>query len=803
LHVTTVIAASILLCWLFLRFSPYPAYRQFISRPYSVRYYDRNGHLLQITPLAGGLRREKPQDVPGRVKNVFVFAEDRRFYCHLGVDGIAILRAFSQNVKGGRNVSGASTITMQLARIIADNARTAETGAGRAQSLRRKTAEAFNALRLEARLSKNEILELYLNSLPFGYNAEGAASAARTFFSAELSMLSPAQIFALAVIPRRPSLYNPLDNPDTCIMAASELQERFANNKKFASTFPLLAQISEDDWKFAASSPRRFNYPFELPHLIRTINTSSPNAPGNTQRMQTTPPLTSHSSLLTSHSLPNGEVHLSIDLALQKQLENAVAGNVARYYSSRLTNGAAIVINNESGEILAWVGSADFNNRDAAGQIDGVTALNQPGSSMKPFLYAMALENGFKPTDVIADIQMNFGEGEIYIPRNFNDRFNGPMLFRAALASSLNIPAVYLLYRLGVINYTRQLLSLGFDSLEQTAQDAGLGLALGNAPVSLLELVRGFSVFPRDGVYLPLTWELQSEAGEEVRGKKPAGAKEKRGSSPADVEHRVFSSDTARLICSFLSDSGARVLAFGSARNFSTQFPSIFKTGTANQYQSIVALGAVPKYSVGVWMGNFTGETIIGKTGSSIPAAIARNTLTFLHESREFGGSFNSAENFAVPENWQLRRVCSLSGMSPTSACLSVIDEYVRSEESENPCTWHRITNGRSETVYPAEYQAWFTAASRQGSLDYSSRPLEIVSPRDGFVFLTSPGIGIDEIPVEVIGGSGEELRVTFAGRSFSVRRPFIFYLPRLPGLHTLRVQNGDEEETAVFTVEK
>jgi penicillin-binding protein 1C len=409
-----------------------------------------------------------------------------------------------------------------------------------------------------------------------------------------------------------------------------------------------------------------------------------------------------------------------------------------------------------------------------------VLALNQPGSSMKPFLYAMALENGFKPTDVIADIQMTYGESEIYIPRNFNEKYNGPMMLRAALASSLNIPAVYLLYRLSVRNYTDLLLSLGFDSIENSSEDAGLGLALGNAPVSLLELVRAFSVFPRDGVFLPLTWELQTEAKKKDEAQK-----------------RIFSADTARIICSFLSDSNARVLAFGFARNFKTSFPAIFKTGTANQYQSIVALGATQKYTVGVWMGNFTGETVIGKTGSSIPAAIVRDTLVLLEEKR---GIY--VPDFPAPEKWQLKRVCALSGMTPADACLSVINEYVQPGDDGKICTWHQIVNGRGVTVFPAEYQSWFAGAQRQGEIDYTSSPLEIISPRGGFVYLANRGIGMDDIPVEIIGGENDESLVTYNGSVIRIKRPFVFYLPRMTGVNTLSVKNGDEEQTVVFTVE-
>ena len=472
------------------------------------------------------------------------------------------------------------------------------------------------------------------------------------------------------------------------------------------------------------------------------------------------------------------EVRLSADLRLQRRVEGLVAGNVTRYYSSRLTNGAAVVIDNASGEILAWVGSADYRDTGAAGQIDGVLALNQPGSSMKPFLYALALESGFKPADVLADIPMNFGDRELYIPQNFNNRFNGPMLFRSDLASSLNIPAVYLLYRLGVRNYTEKLLYLGFDSLaalsgpgqESAAEQAGLGLALGNAPVSIAELVRAFSVFPRDGLLIPLTWE--------------AGGGE--GTGPQ--ERRVFSADTARIICSFLSDPGARVLAFGSARNFRASFPAIFKTGTANQYQSIVALGATPRFSAAVWMGNFTGETVIGKTGSSLPAAIVRDALGFLQGS---GGP-----DFPEPEHFSLRRVCALSGMAATGLCPSAVDEYA--SEDGPPCDWHR----GSGVAYPAEYQAWFAAASRQGEVDYHSRPLEILQPREGFVFFKSPGIGRDEIPVEAIGGAEDELEVRYDGGAFKVGRPFVFYLPAQPGPHDLWVRNGGEEAEVRFSVE-
>jgi penicillin-binding protein 1C len=760
-----------LFCCLLLRFSPYGDLKAFRERPRSTRFYDRNGRLIQIVPLEEGLRREyRPLEaIPRELAAVFVYTEDARFYSHIGVDPSAAFRAFVQNLAARRRVSGASTITMQLARLIAGSAGGAPGGLGG------KVLEAVNALRLEARLSKRDILELYLNSVPFGFQTEGVASAARNFFASELNMLSPAQIFCLAVIPRRPAAYNPITGTEAGLAAARQLQARFAQSGP-VRRYPLLAAVHDEDWRFAVSRAGRFTYPRETPHLVRRI-TAGPAAgrgPGPAAR-----------------NGPQGaaaEITLSVDLALQHYLEGLIAGNIARYSGSRITNGAAIVIDNTSGEILAWVGSADYNNVPAAGQIDGVSAVNQPGSSMKPFLYAMALERGFKPADVLADIPMNFGTGALYIPQNFNKRFNGPVRFRAALASSLNIPAVSLLYRLGVRSYIDYLLALGFDSLKVSGEEAGLGLALGNAPVSIAELVRAFSVFPRDGVLIPLTWERAAEPDDP--GHSPPPDPRTKDGTAAPV--RVMPADTARIICSFLSDRSARVLAFGAGKNFITPFPVMFKTGTANQYQNIAALGATPRYSAAVWMGNFTGETVIGRTGSSIPAAIVRDALLFLQGS--------SGPDFPEPENFIKAPVCTLSGMKPTADCPSIIGEYIPLGSDPEPCTWHRA----GTVVYPAEYQGWFFSLPRQGELDYTASPLQIITPRDQFVFLSGPGLasGNDSIPVEVIGGQYDELTVEYDGAAFTVSRPFVFYLPHDAGDHVLTVRNGGETETVRFAVE-
>jgi penicillin-binding protein 1C len=754
------------LLFLVLRFSPYSALKAFLERPCSTRFYDRRANLVQIIPLEEGIRREyiSIEDIPSAVIQVFISAEDERFFCHLGVDPLAVLRAASQNIRSGRRVSGASTITMQLARIISG-----ASGQKRLDTRRNifsKAGEIWNAFRLEARFSKKEILELYFNSIPFGFQTEGIASAARNFFASHPALLTPAETFCLAVIPRRPAMYNPLTEKAACIEAARKLALRFAEDSRLSSTFPLFASLNDDDWN--TLRPSRFIYPQYMPHLVRHVHSLTGKQLGRTA----------------------GDIDLSADLELQLFAEDLIFSNIRRYASSRLNNGAAIVIDNRTGEVLAWVGSADYNDENAGGQIDGVLAKNQMGSSMKPFLYALALEHGFKPADVLADIPSKYGTEEIYIPRNFNNRFNGPVLFRTALASSLNIPAVDLLYRLGVKNYGRFLVSAGFDLDMDAIEHSGLGLALGNAPVSLAELAAAFCIFPRDGQTLTLRFSREETS-------KAPSKKTSQDASP------IISADTARLICSILSDRQARVLAFGRSTHFNTPFPGIFKTGTANQFQSIVALGASSRYTAAVWMGNFTGETVIGRTGSSLPASVVESLLIYLFVFKG-GGTLPAnptardvAGEFREPSGWEKLTVCALSGMQPSGECPSVIEEYFPIGETPKPCSWH---NGG--LTYPPEYQSWFLSQHREGELDYGSAALEIITPKDNYRFLPSRGGENSSIPVEVIGGINNELEVRHNGNTFTVRRPFVFFLPYTPGHNTLMVINGAETDTVEFSAQ-
>lgn len=735
----SILIAACVAVFLFFRFSPYGDLKKFLSRPVSTRVYDRSGELIQILSLENGLRREfiPLEKMPETLPEIFVAAEDRRFYKHHGIDMSAIFRAAFQNASEKRTVSGASTITMQLARIISPSPR---------RTLAAKIREAFNALRLEARFSKKQILEMYLNNVPFGFNTEGVATSSRTFFGTSAEQLSVAQMFCLAVIPRRPSSYNPLENPEACAAAAYDLFVAMNSESPDAAE-----QIS-----ITAKRAKSFRYPFEMPHYIRYLANQN----------------------IGLYEKP--DVMLSAILAIQHEAENLLAHHVEKYSSYRLTNGAVLVADTRTGEIISWVGSADFMNEATSGQVDGVLSPVQPGSSMKPFLYALALEHGYTPATILPDTPLEFGFEELYVPQNFNNRYNGPVRFRVALASSLNVPAVYLLNELGMDTYRKKLDELQFHSLE--GSDPGLALALGGGAVSLFEMVQAFSVFPRDGIFLPLAPTRQT--------------------SNDNKKNIVYDRDTARLICDILSDKDARALGFGYAQTFVTPFPSMFKTGTANQFQNITALGATPLYTVGVWMGNFNGETVVGQTGSSIPAFIAREILVRLQ------GRGNSPD-FNKPSQYVKKTICTLSGMQAGKYCVGTSQEYTlpsgvapanTTAHSDYVCDWH-TSNG---VVYPAEYAQWHRLRNRGGAIDNSNTPLQIISPRNGSVFFYDPSlVGVSQkISFDAIGGDSDNASVFLDDKFiFEINKPFSFQLPLERGEHKVIVACSNETSELHFSV--
>ncbi|MDR3174090.1 MAG: transglycosylase domain-containing protein, partial [Treponema sp.] len=670
----------LLAVFLLLRLLPYPELAAYQKRAYGLVIADRSGRVLRVLPAPDGVKREWAPlaEIPAGARRIFIRAEDRRFYFHFGVDLISAAGSALRNLRAGRVVSGASTITMQLARLIRP----------RLPGLGGKIAEAWDALRLEARLSKGEILELWLNGIPFGSNIEGLSAISRARFGIPLAQLDDPRTALLAVIPRRPSLYDPAINPGAASEAALSLSLRCRLG------------LDEEAIRNAALEAGRRDMPekapFQAPHFIERLaamGLRGPEVPG-----QIPAP---------------GPLRTTLDLELQSYAEDRLETELSMLSRNRVSNGAILAIENETGAVRVYVGSASWFDEDRGGKIDGVRVLNQPGSCLKPFLYALALDCGFSPARILPDLPTIFGGGEAYIPSNFNRRFNGPVRFRLALASSLNIPAVYLLERLGVGTFEDYLASLGFDSVAAKRGSHGTGLALGNAELSLEELVRAFSVFPRGGSLPDLQW-LEGSPGA------PSG-------------EPVMSPYAAALIADILSDRASRFVGFGPAPALATEFESMFKTGTANQFQHIWALGAAKRFTVGVWMGNFSGETVVGRTGSSIPARIAADLLGALEES---AGPAASGGNNSLAGLAEQLRICALSGMAATPACPGTLAEWIPRDRIPSPCTWH----GAGPVRYPPEYQAWLAEQFRPGVVEQRGPGL-IRIPVPGSVYYLDPSL--------------------------------------------------------------
>jgi penicillin-binding protein 1C len=687
----------ILLAWLLLATIPHPSLSAFLSGPYSPVIVDRHGDLIQTLPLGDGLMREFAvlPEMPVSVVNVFQMSEDERFFGHAGVDPTGVIRAAVQNSRAGDIVSGGSTISMQLARMVRPHS----------GGITGKMREVAGAVRLEARLPKSAILELWLNRLPFGFQVEGVTSAARAFFGVAADQLSTEQVLLLAVIPRRPAQFNPVTQPEAAAEAAIRLSERIGV-KADPNRIRSAALRAGADARAADASPVQSRP--EAPHFVRFV-----------------------AGQVADARLTGGvPVQTTLDLAVQHALEASIRARVIASSRFRIGNGAGIVVDNRTAGILAYVGSADFADSENAGQIDGIRILRQPGSTLKPFLYALALENGFNAASILPDIPAEFGAREIYVPVNFNRRYNGPVRLRTALASSLNVPAVYMVERLGVSAFASYLISLGFTSLERQSDSVGTGIALGNAEVSLMELARAFSVFARDGVLMPLSWELDPPA-------------------PAPDNHVVMRQSTAGIIRSILSDDLARVPGFGSRSVLDAGFEAIIKTGTSNQFNNIWAVGSSADITVAVWMGNFGGETVIGAPGSSLPAAVVIETLALFTDP-----------GAGLPEPADVHRIdiCATSGLRSTQNCPAVLSELFSAGTRPEFCNWH--TSPHAPVRYPPEFQSWAHERDylRQGSAPDMTGSIEIVRPANGAVFYFDPTVPATSqaVRVEVIGGAGE-----------------------------------------------
>jgi penicillin-binding protein 1C len=640
----------------------------------SLRLLDRNGVLLRevLSDEGGRCLWVRLEDVSPYLLKATIAAEDKLFFFHHGVNGLSVLRALVQNLRHGEVVSGASTITQQVVRALYPARR----------NLWVKLREAWLALRLERTLSKPEILCQYINRISYGNQAHGIEAASRLYLDKPSSQLSLAEAAYLAAIPRSPSRLNPYRSPGA-------LKKRQAFILARMSELGLAARADCDRARTEELCLRPAEETFRAPHFCDFVLAQIPAA--------------ARKDLIA--------VETTIDHELQQKVEILLKNNLGQMNGRGAGNGAAVVIDNRNGEILSLVGSRDFFDEAGDGQVNGVLALRQPGSTLKPFTYGLALERGLTAASIIDDSPAQFRVIESrYRPQNYDRRYHGPISLRAALACSYNIPAVALLQQMGPDLLFRRLRSLGFNSLTQDPGYYGVGLTLGNGEVSLLELAAAYSALARQGLYLrprPVVRLVRK------------GGREDPWPSP-EAGERVFSPQVAYIITDVLADRDARMPSFGYHNPLAFPFPVAAKTGTSKDFRDNWTVGFSPRYTVAVWAGNFDGRPMPNVSGVSGCGPLFRAIMLLLHKGTR-------AADFPEPEGVVRSLVCPRSGLRPNAFCPGAVEEvFIEGTEPREPCSLHRKEPGTSLAA----------ADANRGPRPWR---FEISFPRDGDVFKLDP----------------------------------------------------------------
>jgi penicillin-binding protein 1C len=607
---------------------------------------DRSGRPLRLVSGAqGGKLVTLPEGaVPALVAEAFVAAEDQRFWRHPGIDPLAILRAAMSNLSHGRIVSGASTITQQLARLTYPGPR----------SYYRKLVEVCRSLRIEAALSKDEILRRYLDRVPLGNNLIGVEAGAWAYFGKTASRLTAGEAATLAALVKAPGTLNPYGRHRERLLTRQRWVLCRMARLGYLKSGELQARQSEPI-AFRGNGSRPPAFPFEAPHFVNLVLArESPPAPG-AQRIKTT-----------------------LDLPLQRRAQAIVNSHRARLLKAGASQAAAVIVANGSREVLALVGSCAYGPRDR-GFNNGAAAWRSPGSTLKPFLYALALDQGFTPAVLLEDVERRYrtSRGE-FIPANFDRVSHGPISFREALGNSLNLSTVHLLNLMGPETYYDTLAGLHLiNHPEFTPEHYGLGMVVGNPEVSLLQLAAAYACLSNGGRFaLRLTVD-----------------------SPKADGTPVFTPQAAFIISDILSDPMARVRIFGGASAMNPPYRMAIKTGTSTHFRDLWAVAYTPEYTLAVWVGNFDGRPTADLSGAGAAAPIVADLAEAL-----FAGSPPLA--FRKPAGIATAEVCAFSGLKPGPGCLHRrLELFMAGTEPQALCSYHHAQEPWHRM--PPNYAGW------------------------------------------------------------------------------------------------
>lgn len=578
-----------------------------ISLKQTSNIYDKSGNKL-LYQVHGDENRTilSHEEIPDYMRLAIVVAEDNDFYSHHGIDVWSIFRALKENIFQNRISQGASTITQQFVK---------NTFLTNERTWKRKIREIYLALKMERIFTKDEILDLYLNGVSFGSNTYGIQSASKMFFGKDARNLTLDEVALLAALPKATTYYSPYNkNNEELVFRQKDILEKIRKEKLLDES--VIDQALQINTLSKIVPPSNF---VKAPHFVFYL-------------------LENLGEKYGQEKIKEGglEIISSIDYELQEKVEVIIKKYVdEKAEKFGATNAAAVILDTKTGEILAMAGSKNFFDQNIDGEVNVATSLRQPGSTIKPIVYASAFRKGYQPESVLWDVKTDFGpdgSGNDYIPENYNLSYAGLVTMRSALAMSLNVPAVKSLYLSGIDNFLQTVSDLKIKSLSKI-KNPGLALALGGGEVSLLELTNAFRILGNDGM------------GNYPNPVIKIGEK----SDYFNDQEKLIESSVARKINSILSDTSARAPVFGFSQDLSIKNKTVaVKTGTTQDYRDAWTVGYTPSVAVGVWVGNNDYSPMKpGSAGIYVAAPLWNELMNLVLEgkSNEFFSEYQKVES--------------------------------------------------------------------------------------------------------------------------------------------------------------
>ena len=657
---------------------------------YSTIITDNKGNLINAYLTRDQKWRMKTEldEISPLLQKTIIAKEDKYFYAHPGINPVAIGRALVKNIFRMKRTSGASTITMQVARALEPGKR----------NIWNKMREMFRAFQLELRYSKKEILQLYLNLVPYGGNIEGVKSASLLYFNKNPDHLSLAEITALSIIPNRPSSLLMGKNNDLIIKERNRWLKKFSDDKVFTE------KEIEDALAEPLTATRR-----TIPHYLQHLSYKLKQEAG------------------TSTALSTIQTH--IDLNTQLKTEKLVEDYSRSQRLKNIKNAAVIIIDNKTHNVISYVGSSNFTDTTDGGQVNGANAIRQPGSTLKPLLYAMCFDEGLlTPKMVLTDVPINY---QGYAPENYDQKFNGYVTVEYALEHSLNIPAVKSLQQLGHDKLIQKLSTCNFKQIQRDQHKLGLSMILGGCGTTLEELTGLFSSFANNGVYISPSYSMKDTLHKRV----------------------ILVSDAAAYMVDEILSKVNRP-DFPLNWSATEKMPKIaWKTGTSYGRRDAWSIGFNKNYTVGVWCGNFSGVGIADLSGAEIATPLLFKIFnTIDYDSDE--------EWFSPPKDCEQRKVCSETGLVPGPYCTNlVLDEFIPLISSTKQC------NNRQEILLSADEKISYCKVCVPEA-GYKKKLMKITEP-EMQAYFSENGMSYEKIPPH-----NENCDVIFKGNAPNITAP-------------------------------